>query len=207
MLLNLSSDHARRIVASVAVVLALAACGRSEPAGGGAAQSAGPQVPAPVDYPPVEPIEPGQPGGLPDDRTPISEAPFAPTSAQAAADVLQVYFALIGEKKFEEAWELWNGEPTDGANATGMTKAQFVADLNRYYQYSAQVGAPGDTEGAAGSIYVTAPVQIYGRLKTGEAFHQRGEATLRRVNDVDGSSERQRRWHISKIETAPVPGG
>ena len=29
MLLNLSSDHARRIVASVAVVLALAACGRS----------------------------------------------------------------------------------------------------------------------------------------------------------------------------------
>jgi hypothetical protein len=183
------------------------ACGRGEQAAKEPASAPPPvQTPAPVDYPMVEPIPPGQPGGLPDDRTPISEAPFTPTSAQGAANVMQTYFALIGEKKFDEAWELWNGEPTDGANATGMTKAQFVAEMNRYYQYSAQIGAPGQAEGAAGSIYVAVPVQIYGRLKTGEAFHQRGDATLRRVNDVDGSTERQRQWHIARIETAPVPG-
>jgi hypothetical protein len=161
---------------------------------------------APVDYPLVDPIEPGQPGGLPDDRTPISEAPFTPTSAQGAANQMQIYFALIGEKKFDQAWELWNGEPTEAPNGTGFTKAQFAADMNRYYQYSAQVGAPGESDGAAGSIFITVPVQIYGRLKNGEAFHQRGDATLRRVNDVDGSTERQRQWHIVKIEAAPVPG-
>lgn len=195
-----------RAAAVLSAALALAACGRGDQTAREPAAQPPIQTPAPVDYPTVEPIPPGQPGGLPDDRTPISEAPFTPTSAQGAANVMQTYFALIGEKKFEDAWELWNGEPTEGANATGMTKAQFVADMNRYYQYSAQVGAPGLTDGAAGSIYITVPVQIYGRLKTGEAFHQRGDATLRRVNDVDGSTERQRQWHISKIEAAPVPG-
>ncbi len=195
-----------RVLIGLAACLSLAACGQppqtaKEPA---SAPKASPATP--VDYPLVEPIEPGQPGGLPDDRTPISEAPFTATSPQGAANQMQVYFALIGEKKFGEAWELWNGEPTEGANASGLTKDAFIADMNRYYQYSAQVGAPGETDGAAGSIFITVPVQIYGRLKTGEAFHQRGDATLRRVNDVDGSTERQRQWHISKIETTPVPG-
>lgn len=192
---------------ALSAVLLLAACGRGEQAAKEPASPPPVQTPAPVDYPMVEPIPPGQPGGLPDDRTPVSEAPFAPASAQGAANVMQTYFALIGEKRFEDAWELWNSQPTDGANGVGMTKAQFAADMSRYYQYSAQVGAPGQGEGAAGSVYVAVPVQIYGRLKTGEAFHQRGDATLRRVNGVDGATERQRQWHIARIETSPVPGG
>lgn len=195
-----------RVLVGFSAALALAGCGPApqkppEPASAPAATPV-----TPVEYPLVEPIEPGRPGGLPDDRTPIAEAPYTPTSPQGAANRMQIYFALIGEKKFDQAWELWNGEPTDQANATGMTKAEFIADMNRYYQYSAQVGAPGETDGAAGSIFITVPVQIYGRLKTGEVFHHRGDATLRRVNDVDGSTERQRQWHISKIETTPFPG-
>jgi hypothetical protein len=195
-----------RVLVGLCAALVLAACGEApqtaqEPA------SAPADTPAtPVDYPLVDPIPPGQPGGLPDDRTPISEAPYTPTSPQGAANQMQIYFALIGEKKFDQAWELWSGEPVDGANASSLSKAAFIADMNRYYQYSAQVGAPGASEGAAGSSFITVPVQIYGRLKTGEVFHHRGDATLRRVNDVDGSTERQRQWHISKIETAPFPG-
>ncbi len=195
-----------RVLAGLSAALILAACGdapqtATEPA---SAPTGSPVVP--VDYPLVEPIPPGQPGGLPDDRTPISEAPFTPTSPQGAANQMQIYFALIGEKKFDQAWDLWSGEAADGANASGLTKAEFIADMNRYYQYSAQVGAPGSPEGAAGSTFLTVPVQIYGRLKTGEVFHHRGDATLRRVNDVDGSTERQRQWRIDKIETTPFPG-
>ncbi len=195
-----------RVLAGLSAALILAACGDApqtvtEPA---SAPAGSPVVP--VDYPPVEPIPPGQPGGLPDDRTPVSEAPFTPTSPQGAANHMQIYFALIGEKKFDQAWELWSGEAADGANASGLTKADFIADMNRYYQYSAQVGAPGSPEGAAGSVLITVPVQIYGRLKTGEVFHHRGDATLRRVNDVDGSTERQRQWRISGIATTPFPG-
>lgn len=186
--------------------LILAACGEAPQTAQEPASAPADTPVTPVDYPLVEPIPPGQPGGLPDDRTPISEAPYTPTSPMGAANQMQIYFALIGEKKFDQAWELWNSAPTDGPNGSGFTKAQFIADMNRYYQYSAQVGSPGPTEGAAGSIFITVPVQIYGRLKSGEAFHQRGDATLRRVNDVDGATQRQLQWHINGIATTPYPG-
>ena len=61
-------------------------------------------------------------------------------------------------------------------------------------------GAPGAIEGAAGSLYVTVPVQIYARQKSGEELHQLGKATLRRVNDVPGSTAAQRAWHIYRID-------
>jgi hypothetical protein len=47
------------------------------------------------------------------------------------------------------------------------------------------------------------PVVIYGRLKSGAEVHEKGQAVLRRVNDVPGSTATQRHWHISRIETAP----
>jgi membrane-bound inhibitor of C-type lysozyme len=138
---------------------------------------------------PVSPPEPGTPGGLPDDRTPVSEAPFTPTSAQGAADVVQTYYALIGEGKYAEAARL---------RADGQ-----AFDASRYAQYGAQVGAPGAIGGAAGSLYVEVPVVIYGRLKSGAELHQSGKAVLRRVNDVPGSTPEQRRWRIERIDLKP----
>lgn len=153
-------------------------------------------------FPPVEPPAPGTPGGLPDDRTPVSEAPFAPESAQGAADVVQTYFAHIGAKDYASAWSLWS----DGGKASGSpTAAQFAKSFGRYHQYNVLVGAPGTPEGAAGSIYITVPVVIYGRLKTGPEVHEKGQATLRRVNDVPGSTLEQRKWRIARIETKPSP--
>src|SRR6185312_11985810 len=100
--------------------------------------------------PPVEPAPPGTPGGLPDDRTPVSEAPFSETSAQGAANVLQTYYALIEAHHYREAWRLWG----DGGRASGMSAAGFAASFERYANYRAQIGAPGRIEGAAGSLYV-----------------------------------------------------
>src|SRR3954447_12001882 len=56
--------------------------------------------------PPVEPAAPGTSRGLPDARTPVTEAPFAATSAQGAADVVQHYFALIEARNYGEARRL-----------------------------------------------------------------------------------------------------
>jgi homogentisate 1,2-dioxygenase len=50
-------------------------------------------------------------------------------------------------------------------------------------------------EGAAGSIYVTMPVLFYAGSKRSAA-----NVILRRVNDVPGSTEAQRRWHIERVE-------
>ena len=62
------------------------------------------------------------------------------------------------------------------------------------------MGAPGEIEGAAGSLYVEVPVVIYGRLRQGAEVHEKGKAVLRRVNEVPGSTAAQRRWHIERIE-------
>lgn len=185
-----------------ALLLLLAACSRApDQAPPPPAQSLAPPPAAAPPPPAVSPPEPGTPGGLPDDRTPISEAPFTPDSAQGAADVVQTYYALIGEGKYAQAWALWS---YDG-KASGQPSAEaFARSFDRYAQYNAQIGAPGEPEGGAGSIYVSVPVVIYGRLKTGAEVHEKGKADLRRVNNVDGSTAEQRRWHISRIETKPT---
>jgi hypothetical protein len=183
-----------------ALLLLLAACGQASDRGAEGPAPARPPAAAP-NLPPVSPPEPGTPGGLPDDRTPISEAPFKPQSVQGAADVVQTYYALIGEQKYEQAWALWS---YDGKASGQPDAATFAKSFERYAQYNAQVGAPGEPEGAAGSSYVSVPVVIYGRLKSGAEVHEKGRVDLRRVNDVDGATAEQRRWHISRIETKPT---
>lgn len=146
---------------------------------------------------PVQPPAPGAPGGLPDDRRPLVEGPIAPSSAEGAAQVVQSYYALLESGRAAQAWSLWSdGSPDRAANAETFTRR-----FDRYADYHAQIGAPGRIEGAAGSLYVDVPVVIYGRLKSGAKVHESGTATLRRVNDVPGSSEAQRSWRIYKIET------
>ena len=196
----------RLLLAAGACALALAACDRQAPAAPPAQFPAtvpeAPAAPAPRQDPdaPVEAPAPGSPAGLPDDRTPISEAPFTPQSAQGAADVVQTYFALIEQKKYAEAWALWG----DGGKTSGMTAAQFAASFDTYAQYHGNVGAPGQMEGAAGSSYVEVPAIAFGRLKTGEPFNLKGAITLKRVNDVPGSTAEQRKWRIQTSGLKPV---
>ena len=135
---------------------------------------------------PVNPPAPGTPGGLPDDRTPVSEAPFSATSAQGAANVVQTYFALLETRRANDA--------------AALRTDRQVFDLTPYASYHAQVGAPGVVEGAAGSLYVSVPVVTYGRLANGGPLHQSGAAVLRRVNDVPGASAEQRRWRIERFD-------
>ncbi|MEO7635211.1 MAG: hypothetical protein ABIS38_06150 [Sphingomicrobium sp.] len=176
----------------IAATLSLGACARGaeQPDPANADLSAPPVAPAA----PIAPPEPGTPGGLPDDRTPLNEpnGPIDPKSVEAAGQVVQLYAALIEEKKFAEAEKQWS-DPA-GAKA-------FSATLQKYSEVHLQIGKPGDSEGAAGSIYVTVPVVFYGRGASGP-FNPQADVNLRRVNDVDGSTAAQRRWHIANIEWA-----
>jgi|GEM_PF-429822 len=157
------------------------------------------KAPSPLD--PIEPPAPGTPGGLPDDRTPISETPFTPQSAQGAAEVAQTYFGLIEAGKHEQAWQLW----ADGGKASGMAESEFAQSFSKYGQYHANVGAPGKIEGTAGSLYVEVMVQAYGRLASGEPFVMLGPIILRRVNNVPGATAEQLQWRIASIGLKPVP--
>ncbi len=144
---------------------------------------------------------PGQPGGLPDDRAPLSEGPIEFNSGQGAGQVLQSFGALLEQKKFAEARLLWG----DNGRASGLTEREFVESYAKYAEVHAEVGRPGEPEGAAGSVYVEVPVRLYGKLKSGAPFNLVGTMTLKRVNDVPGSSAEQRRWHIASSNLKPRP--
>lgn len=146
---------------------------------------------------------PGTPGGLPDDRTPLEEPKGAINykSAEGAGQVVQSYGGLLEQRKFAEARQLWS----NGGEASGLSDAQFAAAYDKYATIHSEVGKPAGMEGAAGSSYITVPFRLYGTLKSGGPFNLVGPLTLRRVNDVPGSTEAQRHWHIEKSGLKPRP--
>ena len=188
-----------KAVATAALILLFAACqkapDRTAPTENAAPANLSTAAPQPTnegsEAAAPAPPEPGTPGGLPDDRTPLPEpkGPIDPKSAEGAGQVVQHYGALIEEKRFGEAEALWG----DAAAAKRQT-----AELKRYSQAHLQIGKPGDMEGAAGSIYITVPIVLYG-TREGKNVHRGGDMILRRVNDVPGSTEAQRRWHIERV--------
>ena len=193
-----TSGTGRGSGAALALLL-LAACSQQSQRNDVVANAPEPSAPAtkvPSHEAPLNPPAPGEPGGLPNDRTPVLEGSIDPKSAQGAGQVLQTYFALIEQGKYAEAYKLWS----DGGKATGETAGQFAKSFEAYREIHANIGGPGDMEGAAGSSYVDYPVQLYGRTKDGKEFNSRGTMTLRRVNDVPGSTAEQRSWHIYKSD-------
>lgn len=160
-------------------------------------------TPLPTSSPsPLTPPAPGTPGGLPDERAPVSEGPFSSDSAQGAADVVQRYYALLGEGKYRQAWALWE----DDGKASGANAAAFAARFAGYSEYHANIGAPGDVDAGAGQRYVTVPVQVYARLKQGGgADYKIGSVTLHRTADIDGATAAQKSWHIRSIDLKAAP--
>ena len=166
--------------------LLLAACGHQAPVANETANV--PEAPQPLS-PPSAPAN----RAMPEDRTALAEPkrPIDPKSVEAAGQVVQSYGALIEQQRFAEAEKLWG-------DANGA--AQFTLQLRRYPEVHLEIGKPGEPEGAAGSIYVTEPVVFYGKDANAKSFRRPADVILRRVNDVPGSTEAQRRWHIERID-------
>jgi hypothetical protein len=182
-------------IGSIVVVAAIAACSAQAPrsqdsnlSNAVAVNGDAPAADAEIAAPP-----PGTPGGLPDDRTPLSEpqGPIDPRSAEAAGQVVQHYGALIEQKKFKEAAALWE-DPKDAM--------EFLEHLGAFSELHVEVGKPERPQGTAGSIYIGVPVKFYGKTSTAEPIACPMGAILRRVNDVPGSTPRQRQWHIYGFE-------
>ncbi len=145
---------------------------------------------------PLAPPAPGTPGGLPASREPLVEGTIDPNSAQGAAQVVQGYYGLLEEKRFSDAQDLWADRSAIGS----QDDAAFAARFRGFSEIHANIGAPGEAEGAAGSLYVSVPVQVYARVAaSGKPWYVLRQVTLRRVNDVPGSSAADRRWHIESI--------
>lgn len=84
--------------------------------------------------------------------------------------------------------------------SSGVSQAEFVKQFTDYKTVKTAVGEAGQAEGAAGSIYIEVQLSLSGTTKNGEPYRVSGPVTLRRVNDVPGSTEEQRRWHIQRVD-------
>ena len=126
------------------------------------------------------------PAAAPEHRTSLPEpkGPIDPKSVEAAGQVVQHFGALVESNRYIEAGRLWS-------NADAAAKFMKMLRPGTHLE----IGDLGATEGAAGSIYTTMPVVFYG---TG--YRKPADVVLRRVNDVPGSTEAQRRWHIERID-------
>ena len=132
------------------------------------------------------------------ERSSLPEQPFSPESAQGAANVVQTFAALIEAGRPRDAAALWE----DGRSSLEAFERQFGG----FREWHAEVGGPGQIEGAAGSLYVQVPMRLYGRLTNGTTFSQCRIATLRRVNGVPGSTAKQNEWHIVRIDDRHTAG-
>ena len=131
-------------------------------------------------------------------RDPAASPPSAvgdlgdPGPAGALA-VARTYFDRIARRQFAEAAQLEGGQA-----AADDTARRFADDREVRAAFSE---AP-TIEGAAGSSYATLPLVIHGVDGSGKPFHYVAALTLRRANDVPGSTPEQRGWHIDRLEPA-----
>src|SRR3954468_14761757 len=182
-----------RMTAISMAVLSLCACNQTNENAGQANEITATTVNEPATPPSSSTENAGANVSLPDGRTPLEEpkGPIDPKSAEGTGQVVQHYGAVIEQGRWTESWKLWSN--ADAAKA-------FDRNWRNDSEVHMEIGKPGDNEGAAGSIYITVPAVFYGKTKAGGSFRRGANVILRRVNDVPGSTEAQRRWHIERVE-------
>lgn len=115
-------------------------------------------------------------------------------------DVVTEYARLLEAKDFTHAYNLW--EP----GARPASESAFEKQFDHLKTIRAAVGTLGPSEGAAGSVYSKAQLTLTGSKDDGEPYTLTGPVTLRRVNDVPGSTAEQRQWHIYKMDLTSNAG-
>lgn len=123
-----------------------------------------------------------------------------PRSMQAAADVVRRYYSAINARDYATAWSQWgdDGQP-------GQTFSAFKKGFAHTRSTRVTIGALKPGDGGAGSVYQSVPVSIDATLDDGSRQRFTGSYIVRRVNDVDGASSWQLRWHIDAAQLRQSP--
>ena len=122
-----------------------------------------------------------------------------PKGGEAAADVVRRYYSAINARDYSTAWQAWGDDGRPG---------QRYADFSKGFAHTRStrvtIGRLPPSEGAAGSIYQTVPVTVEALLDDGVWQRFAGTYVVRRVNDVDGASASQLRWHLDSATLRPA---
>ena len=195
-----------RATLAVAFAALLAACGGSEvPPAPDETQtgqaSARPETVASASPPTSSPTTPAtdadENDGVPD-ITPAPLTPEAGRTEKGARTNLLAWARGIELREFDQAWNLMG----DAAKAQ-TSRAQFNALFHPLRDITVAVPG-GEMEGAAGSSYYTVPTTVTGTRTDGTKVVLKGDVVLRRVNDVDGATPAQLKWHIEQVNLRPA---
>jgi hypothetical protein len=175
---------------AVPLLMALISCGPQRQ----------PQVPANNSESPTIPAASAPPAVSNSETLPAATAQPAvdPKSTDAARALVATLADLLNQRKFDQAYMLL------GPNAPPRT--DFDRHFSSFSELKVSVGKSGDQEGAAGSIYLSVPVTIAG-VSNGQRVNRSATVMLRRANDIPGSTEAQRRWHIERIDWEDAADG
>ena len=179
----------------VLAMLAFLGCGPSDRAAHDSAVTDSSRTAAARDTTPAPRVR--VPASRPPAATPSRRATrpsVASTPADSVGDpaaIVRAYYAAIRAHDFLRAYRMW--ETSGQRNVRSF--AQFEAGFDSTETVDVKTSAPGRVEGAAGSRYVTVPVEIDSRLRNGTRQKFTGTYTLRRVV-VPGASDAHRRWHL-----------
>ncbi len=172
-----------------ALAINLAGCDRQQPAAPVPEATTSAAVGAtPFEAPSAEPTPSPS-------ATPTAEiaTPGQPSQSRDPVEVLADWAKAVETRDWATARAYWG----DKGTRSGLSEKAFAAKWSSLLDPKVTVGK-GDQEGAAGSLYYTAPIRIIDGPRT-----VRGEIVIRRVNDVDGASEEQLRWHIESTTIEP----
>lgn len=117
-----------------------------------------------------------------------------PSFARDPVEALDAFASAIEARDWKAVRAFWG----DHGARSGMDEAAFAAKWSDLMAPQVTIG-PGQQEGAAGSLFYTAPVTIIDGKRA-----IRGNVVIRRVNGVDGATPEQLRWHIEST-TLPLP--
>jgi hypothetical protein len=114
----------------------------------------------------------------------------AQTGVADAIQPLRDYYAWINQKKYTEAFAVWE-KREDGNAANGQSFEAFESGFGDTASVTVEIGAPGEIEGAAGSNFIEIPVVISATSTGGQRQKFAGTYTLRSSNMAEDKS-----WHI-----------
>lgn len=151
--------------------------------------------------PEASPTPTSTPSPTPTSATPTSAATTPGTALDLGAllerdnpiRVLDYYAAALAAGEWSSAARAWGEE-------TGMTAEKLKAEFGGKGLVALGI-VEGQADAAAGSLFYQAPVI----LRFGDGEERPGIIILRRVNNVDGATAEQLRWHIagSSFEANP----
>lgn len=126
-----------------------------------------------------------------------------PDSAEAAAETLETYYAMLADHNYAAAYQLWG----HGGEDSGMTAEAFANSFAKYATYFGEIGKPGEVDAGMSQRWVEIPVTITGTMKDGSAFRMEGPVILHHIaREMDGVSEADKNWHIRDTSgVKPIP--